>query len=170
MRPSRQFRPHALVALEDRITPSQTTAFHTHVAAAAAAKPPAPTFQLDIADTIAAGLPVAENRTVRYNGGAIQTESWQINPDTSNSTVDTTKTINLPNNGGTAQVLDFTYSNGNNSSTEVITTYEPNGSVQTETITSQPAGNVTQLSGFGSRSPARASSSLIPERAPSEAP
>src|SRR4051812_42439114 len=71
MKPSRQFRPLAPVALEDRAVPSQAAA---HVAAAAAAaaakkgppahvataqaKTPAATFPMDIADTIAAGQPV----------------------------------------------------------------------------------------------------------------
>jgi hypothetical protein len=129
--------------LEDRIAPSSGG---QHAAAKAPAAQVA-TFPMNIADTIAAGQPVSEQITTRFSNGSVQTETDQINPDNTNNTVDTVKTITLPNNGGTQQVIDFSYVALTGNTVHVITTTFPDGSIQTENKTLQAEGSTTLFQG-----------------------
>ncbi len=141
---------HAMRELEGRVVPSAMAA---HTAALAAelrpVKLPAAeiaqsnasdaAFGLNTSNTIHAGLPVAEQLTIKYNDGSTQTESLLRIPNTANNTVTSSETINLRNNGGTETVVDTeTFSGGTtpfsgNNRTHTITTTLPNGSTETET-------------------------------------
>lgn len=152
MKPPRQFRPLAPVALEDRIAPSHVAAHAAgagarplppaHVGAASAA-----TFPKDIAATTAAGLPVSEQLTTRYNDGSVRTETRLIVPDPANGSTLTTSTVNLRHNGGTETVTEFTYTAPSGNTVRVITTDLPDGSQQTENQTLQADGRRTLMVG-----------------------
>lgn len=152
MNPTRKFRPLAQDALEDRIAPSQiAVGVHNPPAqvraGAAAAKGHARvTFAANIADTIAAGLPVKEQRTIRFGGGSTQTETQLIQPDNANSTTLTTKTITLPKNGGTESYTDFSYVTVSGLTVHDVSLYLPDGSLQTETRTVETMGSTRRFS------------------------
>jgi hypothetical protein len=156
MKPPRQFRPLAPVALEDRIAPSQIAAIGSH-AAGGHRVPPAQvqaatagtkaTFPRNIADTIAAGLPVYEQLTTRYNDRSVQTETRLIEPNSTNSSTLTTSTINLRHNGGAETVTDFSYIAVTGNTVRVLTTDLPDGTQQTENQTLQPEGKTTLIRG-----------------------
>ncbi len=157
MKPPRQFRPLAPVALEDRIALSGVSAAHA-VSASASARAgtsaqvqttsgSTPTFALNIAGTIAAGLPVYEQTTVRYNDGSTQTGTTLIIPNNTNSSTETTSVLNLRNNGGTETVDDFSYLAVTGNTVKVTTTYLPDGSIQTTNQTFQAQGNTTLIAG-----------------------
>ena len=95
---------------------------------------------MNIADTIAAGLPVEEQRTTRLHR-RVDADRDPADPARHpNSTTLTTRTINLRNNGGTETVTDFSYASMTGTTVHVITTYLPDGSVQTENETVQTDG------------------------------
>jgi len=157
MKPPRQFRPLAPVALEDRIALSHLAAAVVHPpahvrASGLAAKGAAgaganATFPKNIADTIAAGLPVYEQLTTRYNDGSVQTETRLIEPNLTNASTLTTSTINLRHTGGIETVTDFTYTAVSGNTVKVLTTDLPDGSQQTENQTFQAQGKSTLIAG-----------------------
>ena len=125
---------------------SKHPAAHVHAGASAAkGHAKAVAFAANIADTIAAGLPVEEQRTTRFGPRSSQTETRLIQPNNVNSSTLTTSTITLPGNGGTERVTDFSYQSLTNSTVHVITTVLPDGSVQTEDQTLTVQGNTTQI-------------------------
>ena len=157
MKTPRQFRPLAPVALEDRIAPS-------HVAAAAAAahqtaggrsSTPAQvqaagsnaTFPMDIAATIAAGQPVYEQTTTRYNDGSTQTGTTLIVPNNTNQSTQTISVNNLRHNGGTETIDEFSYVALTGNTVQVTTTFLPDGSQETTNETLQAEGNTTLIAG-----------------------
>ncbi len=156
MRPSRSFRPSAPVALEGRVVPSAMTSTLSQlvaherklgVAVQSVGLSPAEIaqsnasdvpFGISTSDTIHMGIPVAEQVTTTYAVGTPQTESFLEVPDLADNTITTYKTINLRNNGGTEKIVDTeTFSGGttpfSGDNTHTITTYLPDGSIETET-------------------------------------
>ena len=152
MKPKRQFRPFEPVALEERIAPSNIPGGHpvppAHVRAGATSPAASnATFSANIAATIAAGLPVMEQTTTRYNDRSIQTATRLIRPDPLNSSSLTTSIVNLRHNGGTEMVSDFSYTSISGNTVRVVTTNLPDGTTQTQNETLQAQGNTTLING-----------------------
>lgn len=154
MRPSRQFRPHGLAPLEDRVVLSHIApvAHHApHVKAPQKVDYSTPTpdhmvkgnvgnfHGLTIAQTVQAGNPVYEELTTRFADGSTQNESRLIVPDKAAHSVTTTRSMNLRNNQGFEKIVDVatttaTASNGTTIN-HAITTTLPGGGTETETET-----------------------------------
>lgn len=156
MKPPRQFRPLAPVPLEDRIALSHlAAAAATHHTAGSHSSTPAQvqaagsntSFPTDIAATIAAGLPVYESTTTRFNNGTTQTGTTLIEPNNTNQSTQTISVNNLPNNGGSETVNEFSYVALTGNTVEVTTTFLPDGSQQIQNETLQAEGNTTLIDG-----------------------
>ena len=98
---------------------------------------------LGINSTIAAGLPVYEQKTIAdHPSGTVETEDILTVPDPSHGTTTTTEWISLPSKGGIEKVVNVKIQ-GVGITTQQITTTLPSGQLQTETETAVVSGNTT---------------------------
>ena len=157
MRPSRTFQPTAPTALETRavlstINPGGVMLPVAVVQTSPATVPGAPApgqstapFTLDISQTLDAGLPVYEQKTIiDHPSGTVETEDILTVPDPAHGTTTTTEWINLPSKGGIETVVNVK-TQGVGTTTQRITTTLPTGQVQTEVETSVVSGHTTSF-------------------------
>jgi hypothetical protein len=169
MRARRQFRPTSILELEGRVVLSQGVSLAAAAAAGVHAGDLRPVklaaaeiaqsnasnkpFGVETSDTLQSGTPVAEQLTIKYSDGSVQTESLLEVPNIANNSVTTYETINLRNNGGVETVVgDETFSGGTlpfsgNDRTHNITITLPSGSTETETENVVITGRKTVISG-----------------------
>ena len=159
MRPTRKFQPFAPKTLEHRVVLSSanlltltppTVSTPSNVVLVPGAPTPGPnnsnTFPQSIKKTIAAGLPVYEQRVTKFNDGSTQTTDRLIVPHIANHTITTTDYTSLPKGAGVEKVVDVATYVGDTTIHNVKATL-PNKTTETELFAETKVGRHRSIIG-----------------------